>query len=146
MLIKSPIIRSLFGSARGRNGALPAGEGEVWGAAPAGDANLVPASPRAGALRRLECELHEQLQSLLDLEAELGAGRLTIASLEDVIASREADLTGVRAALADAERARDTTRDELAKALSELEEFVRVAVLLLHGDCVLGPRHRRSLN
>jgi uncharacterized protein YgfB (UPF0149 family) len=31
-------------------------------------------------------------------------------------------------------------------ALSELEEFVRVAVLLLHGDCVLGPRHRRSLN
>ena len=24
--------------------------------------------------------------------------------------------------------------------------FVRVATLLLHGDCVLGPRHRRSLN
>ncbi|GAB3515518.1 UPF0149 family protein [Pseudoxanthomonas daejeonensis] len=36
--------------------------------------------------------------------------------------------------------------DEDEDALSELEEFVRVAVLLLHGDCVLGPRHRRSLN
>jgi uncharacterized protein YgfB (UPF0149 family) len=24
--------------------------------------------------------------------------------------------------------------------------FVRVAVLLLHGDCVLGPRHRQRLN
>ena len=38
----------------------------------------------------------------------------------------------------------DEEEDEAA--LSELEEFVRVAVLLLHGDCVLGPRHRRSLN
>lgn len=38
----------------------------------------------------------------------------------------------------------DDEEDE--DALAELEEFVRVAVLLLHGDCVLGPRHRRSLN
>jgi uncharacterized protein YgfB (UPF0149 family) len=36
--------------------------------------------------------------------------------------------------------------EEDESALSELEEFVRVAALLLHGDCVLGPRHRRSLN
>lgn len=34
--------------------------------------------------------------------------------------------------------------DELA--LAEIEEFVRVAALLLHGDAALGPRHRRSLN
>lgn len=40
----------------------------------------------------------------------------------------------------------DEDQDEDESALSELEEFVRVAVLLLHGDCVLGPRHRRSLN
>lgn len=40
----------------------------------------------------------------------------------------------------------DEDEDEDESALSELEEFVRVAVLLLHGDCVLGPRHRRSLN
>ena len=31
-------------------------------------------------------------------------------------------------------------------ALGELEEFVRVAALLLHGDCVLAPRHRQQLN
>lgn len=31
-------------------------------------------------------------------------------------------------------------------ALEEVAEFVRVAVMLLHSDCVLGPRHRRKLN
>jgi uncharacterized protein YgfB (UPF0149 family) len=38
----------------------------------------------------------------------------------------------------------DPEADE--EALSEVAEFVRVAALLLHGDCVLGPRHRKSLN
>nr|WP_237577618.1 UPF0149 family protein [Lysobacter dokdonensis] len=32
------------------------------------------------------------------------------------------------------------------EALAEIEEFVRVAVLLLHGDCVLAPRHRQQFN
>ncbi len=36
--------------------------------------------------------------------------------------------------------------DEDEAALVEIEEFVRVAVLLLHGDCTLGPRHRGRLN
>ncbi|HBK47403.1 MAG TPA: YecA family protein [Xanthomonadaceae bacterium] len=36
--------------------------------------------------------------------------------------------------------------DEDETALSEIEEFVRVAALLLHGDCVLGPRYRQRLN
>lgn len=36
--------------------------------------------------------------------------------------------------------------DEDDDALAEIEEFVRVAVLLLHGDCVMGPRHRKTLN
>lgn len=31
-------------------------------------------------------------------------------------------------------------------ALVEIGEFIRVAALLLHGDCVLGPRHRRSMH
>lgn len=31
-------------------------------------------------------------------------------------------------------------------ALEELSEFVRIAALLLHGDCVLGVRHRQRLN
>lgn len=36
--------------------------------------------------------------------------------------------------------------EEDEAALAEIEEFVRVATLLLHGDCALGPRHRRNLN
>src|SRR5690606_24057216 len=39
--------------------------------------------------------------------------------------------------------------DEAAEdgaSLAELEEFGRVATLQLHGDCVLGTRHRRSFN
>lgn len=31
-------------------------------------------------------------------------------------------------------------------ALAEIAEFVRVAAMLLHGDCVLGPRHRQRLH
>jgi uncharacterized protein len=31
-------------------------------------------------------------------------------------------------------------------ALVEIEEFVRVSALLLYGDCVLAPRHRRQLH
>ena len=40
----------------------------------------------------------------------------------------------------------DDGDDEDEEALAEIEEFVRVAVLLLHGDCVLAPRHRRQFN
>ena len=38
----------------------------------------------------------------------------------------------------------DPEADE--EALEEVSEFIRVAALLLHSDCVLGPRHRRKLN
>src|SRR5690554_864457 len=36
--------------------------------------------------------------------------------------------------------------EEDERALAEIQEFVRVAALLPHGDCALGPRHRQSLN
>ncbi|HJR72519.1 MAG TPA: UPF0149 family protein [Luteimonas sp.] len=36
--------------------------------------------------------------------------------------------------------------EEDEEAYAEIEEFVRVAALLLHGDCVMGPRHRHRLN
>jgi uncharacterized protein YgfB (UPF0149 family) len=36
--------------------------------------------------------------------------------------------------------------EEDETAYAEIVEFVRVAVLLLHGDCVLAPRHRQRLN
>lgn len=46
-----------------------------------------------------------------------------------------------------AQAAPDSSDDEDDEdALAEIEEFVRVAALLLHGDCVMGPRHRQSLN
>lgn len=40
----------------------------------------------------------------------------------------------------------DDGDDEDEEALVEIEEFVRVAVLLLHGDCVLAAQHRQQLN
>ncbi|MGY0505063.1 UPF0149 family protein [Luteimonas sp. e5] len=49
-----------------------------------------------------------------------------------------------RLAMAEAESAGDDEEDE--QALAEIEEFVRIAVLLLHGDCALGPRHRQRLH
>ena len=54
-------------------------------------------------------------------------------------------------ALADLARlARATAQDdgdeEDEAALAEIEEFVRVAALLLHGDCALAARHRNRLN
>jgi len=36
--------------------------------------------------------------------------------------------------------------EEDEEALVEIEEFVRVAVLLLHGDCVLATQHRQRLH
>lgn len=36
--------------------------------------------------------------------------------------------------------------EEDEQALAELEEFVRVAALLLHGDCALAARHRKKLH
>jgi hypothetical protein len=40
----------------------------------------------------------------------------------------------------------DDGDEEDEQALAEIEEFVRVAALLLHGDCVLAPRHRQQFN
>lgn len=40
----------------------------------------------------------------------------------------------------------DDGDEEDEAALAEIEEFVRVAALLLHGDCALAARHRNRLN
>lgn len=40
----------------------------------------------------------------------------------------------------------DDGDEEDEAALAEIEEFVRVATLLLHGDCVLAAEHRQRLN
>ena len=60
--------------------------------------------------------------------------------------SEEATETlGDLAKLAQAQ-AQEEGDEEDEQALAEIEEFVRVATLLLHGDCVLAVRHRKSLN
>jgi uncharacterized protein YgfB (UPF0149 family) len=56
-----------------------------------------------------------------------------------------------REALADlaklaAAQAQDDGDEEDEEALVELEEFVRVAALLLHGDCVMAAHHRQRFN
>ncbi|QDH69148.1 UPF0149 family protein [Lysobacter alkalisoli] len=56
-----------------------------------------------------------------------------------------------REALADlarlaAAQAQEDGDDSDEEALVEIEEFVRVATLLLHGDCVLAAQHRQRLN
>lgn len=40
----------------------------------------------------------------------------------------------------------DDGDEEDEEALVELEEFVRVAALLLHGDCVMAAQHRQKFN
>ncbi len=50
------------------------------------------------------------------------------------------------ARLAQAAPDTDEEDEDDESALAEIEEFVRVAALLLHGDCVLGPSRRRSLH
>ena len=32
------------------------------------------------------------------------------------------------------------------ESLTEIEEYLRMAVLLLHADCALGPQHRQRLH
>ncbi len=40
----------------------------------------------------------------------------------------------------------ESGNDDDEDALAEIEEFIRVAVLILHGDCVMAVRHRQRLN
>lgn len=57
--------------------------------------------------------------------------------------SQEALADLARLARAQAQEEGDDADEE---ALVEIEEFVRVAALLLHGDCVLAAQHRQRLN
>lgn len=45
-----------------------------------------------------------------------------------------------------AAQAQEEGDEDDEEALAEIEEFVRVATLLLHGDCVLAAQHRQRLN
>jgi uncharacterized protein YgfB (UPF0149 family) len=57
--------------------------------------------------------------------------------------SREALADLARLAAASVQEEGDEDDED---ALAEIEEFVRVAALLLHGDCAMAARHRRQLH
>lgn len=92
-----------------------------------------------------EASLAERSGALFDwCRGFVGAFGLTAGSappLSEESAEALADLVKLSRATAQEDGDQD---DE--DALAEIEEFVRVAALLLHGDCALGPRHRGRMN
>ncbi len=93
-----------------------------------------------------EAGVRERAQALFDwCRGFLGAFGLA-AGASPPLSEESSEALQDLARLAGA-RVEDIDEDEEDEdSLSELEEFVRVATLLMHGDCVLGPRHRRRLN
>ena len=67
------------------------------------------------------------------------------AGAEPPLSEESRDALGDLARMAASDLAYDDPESD-EQALEEVAEFVRVAALLLHSDCVLAPRHRRSLN
>jgi uncharacterized protein YgfB (UPF0149 family) len=67
------------------------------------------------------------------------------AGAEPPLSEESRDALGDLARMAASDLAYDDEESD-EQALEEVAEFVRVAALLLHSDCVLAPRHRRSLN
>lgn len=148
-------------------GWLAAGGGDVrdWTARVLVDPQL-PAPAPGDALDRLRVATAAQLQDrdfgfelLLPAEADLATRAEALFAWCRGFLGGFGLAAGARVALSEEgqEALQDMARlaqaapeggedEEDEDALAEIEEFVRVAVLLLHGDCVLGPRHRQSLN
>ncbi|CAN5303381.1 YecA family protein [soil metagenome] len=67
------------------------------------------------------------------------------AGAEPPLSEESRDALGDLAKMASSELSYDDPESD-EQALEEIAEFVRVAAMLLHSDCVLAPRHRRSFN
>jgi uncharacterized protein YgfB (UPF0149 family) len=67
------------------------------------------------------------------------------AGAKPLLSEESTEALGDLAKLAAAQPQEDGDEEDEA-ALVEIEEFVRVATLLLHGDCVLAAQHRQRLN
>ena len=93
-----------------------------------------------------EATLQERAEALFDwCRGFLGGFGLATGARPPLSEEGEEALADLaRLAQAAPEQGEDDAEDE--DALAEIEEFVRVAVLLLHGDCVLAARHRQRLN
>lgn len=92
-----------------------------------------------------EASLVERSGALFDwCRGFLGAFGLA-AGGQPPLSEEGSEALGDLARLAAAQSQDDGDEDD-EEALAEIEEFVRVAVLLLHGDCVLAAEHRQRLN
>ena len=92
-----------------------------------------------------EATLVERSGALFDwCRGFLGAFGLA-AGAKPPLSEESTEALGDLAKLA-AAQPQDEGDEEDEAALAEIQEFVRVAALLLHGDCVLAVEHRQSLN
>lgn len=92
-----------------------------------------------------ETSLVERSGALFDwCRGFLGAFGLA-AGAKPPLSEESTEALGDLAKLA-AAQPQDEGDEEDEAALAEIQEFVRVAALLLHGDCVLAAEHRQSLN
>lgn len=92
-----------------------------------------------------EASLAERSGALFDwCRGFLGAFGLAAGNRHS-LSEESTEALGDLARLATGE-AQEEGGDEEEEALAEIEEFVRVVALLLHGDCVLASAHRKRLN
>lgn len=92
-----------------------------------------------------DAPLVERSGALFDWCRGLLGGFGLAAGTNPPLSEEATEALGDLAKLAQAQ-AQEEGDEEDEQALVEIEEFVRVATLLLHGDCVLAVRHRKSLN
>lgn len=92
-----------------------------------------------------DASLAERSGALFDWCRGLLAGFGLAAGANPPLSDEALEALGDLAKLAQAQAQEESDEDD-EEALAEIEEFVRVATLLLHGDCVLAVRHRKSLN
>lgn len=93
----------------------------------------------------VEATLRERSGALFEWCRGFLGGFGLAAGAEPPLSEESREALGDLAKLA-AAQPQDDGDDEDEAALSEIEEFVRVAALLMHGDCVLAPAHRQSLH
>ena len=108
----------------------------------------------ASQLRDTDFGFHLLLPDDGDVKARAGAlfawsqaflGGFGMAVGEKTLSEEGEEALGDLANLA-AARIEDVDEEGDEESLTEIEEYVRMAVLLLHADCALGPRHRQRLN
>ena len=92
-----------------------------------------------------EAKLVDRSSGLFDWCRGFLGGFGLAAGANPPLSEESTEALGDLARLAAASPQDDGDEDDEA-AMIEIEEFVRVAALLLHGDCAMGARHRRQLH